>query len=140
MAPPARPPSTTGAAARSGLPSFSSSSRPSPRLKSVGALAGLCRVEPSVGLAGLLLQLELLGAVIPVADLLGQPGPDRCVVFAMSASFRRAPLRCPHDVGHRVSLRLLFQPRSIQAHSGRARMESTSRSFAGQRPVIKIGA
>ena len=44
-----------------------------PRLQAVGALAGLARVEPGVRLARLLLELELLGAVIPVGDLLGQP-------------------------------------------------------------------
>ena len=48
-----------------------------PRLQVVGALAGLARVEPGVGLAGLLLELELLGAVVPVGDLLGQPVLDR---------------------------------------------------------------
>ena len=44
-----------------------------PRLQVVGAAAGLLRVEPGAGLAGLLLELELLGAVVPVGDLLGQP-------------------------------------------------------------------
>ena len=48
-----------------------------PGLELVGALAGLAGVEPGVGLAGLLLELELLGAVIPVGDLLGQPVLDR---------------------------------------------------------------
>ena len=43
-----------------------------PRLQAVGAPAGFVGVQPGIGLAGLLLELELLGAVVPVADLLGQ--------------------------------------------------------------------
>ena len=46
-------------------------------LEIIGPLAGLGRVELRVGLAGLLLQLELLGAVVPVGDLLGEPVLDR---------------------------------------------------------------
>ena len=48
-----------------------------PGLQLVRPLARLAGVEPRVGLAGLLLLLELLGAVIPVVDFLGQPVLDR---------------------------------------------------------------
>ena len=48
-----------------------------PRLQFIGAAARLLRVEAGVGPASLLLQLEFLGAVVPVADLFGEPILDR---------------------------------------------------------------
>ena len=41
-------------------------------LQLIGATVCLLRVEAGVGPASLLLQLEFLGAVVPVADLLGE--------------------------------------------------------------------
>ena len=43
-----------------------------PGLEVVGPTTGLLGVEPGVGPAGLLLELEVLGPEVPVADLLGQ--------------------------------------------------------------------
>ena len=74
---PARPAARRGppaAAARSGASSFSSSSRFCSRAcRSSARLRASPELSRAFGLAGLLLELELLGAVVPVGDLLGQP-------------------------------------------------------------------
>lgn len=64
-------------------------------LQSVGALARFARVQPGIGTAGLLVQLEFLGAVIPVDDLLGQAVFDGRFGLAISSSrlWRTSP-RC----------------------------------------------
>jgi hypothetical protein len=43
-------------------------------LQQVGTLACLAGIEFRVGLAGLLLELEFFGTVIPVSDFLGLSG------------------------------------------------------------------
>src|SRR5690606_33879157 len=47
------------------------------RLKLVGALARFLRIEACVGASGLLLELELGSAVVPVGNFLRQPVLDR---------------------------------------------------------------
>ena len=82
-----------------------------PRLQVVGALAGLAGVEPGVGLAGLLLELELLGAVVPVGDLLGEPVLHRRLGLLDQRELAAAHLGevLGHDVRDGVALRLLLQ-------------------------------
>ena len=63
------------------------------------------------GLAGLLLELELLGAVIPVVDLLGQPVLHRrlgLVDPARACASRTSLEVLRHDMGDGVALRLLL--------------------------------
>lgn len=70
------PPKSTGGGARvglraSGLPAVCAAAL------AWGALPRLAGVEPGVGLAGLLLELQPLGAVVPVGDLVGEAILDR---------------------------------------------------------------
>ena len=112
-----------------------------PRLQIVGPLAGLARVEPGVGLAGLLLELELLGAVVPVGDLLGQPVLHRRLGLGDELELAVAHLLevLRHDLGDRVALRLLLElavdPRALGPIEDRV----DARFALGQRPVVEVG-
>ena len=111
------------------------------RLQAVGALARLARVEPGVGLAGLLLQLELLGAVIPVGDLLGQPVLDGRLGLGdqrqLAAPHLRQVLR--HHVRHGIALRLLLQLAGDPGAFGPVEDRVDARLTLSQRPVVEIG-
>ena len=112
-----------------------------PLLQVVGAAARLARVETGPGLAGLLLQPELLGAAVPVCALLGQPflhrGPGLADPGQAPIAHLRDMLR--HDVGNRLVPRLLLQvPRDPGALG--AREDLPRRRFViGQGPVVEIG-
>ena len=110
-----------------------------PRLEVVGPLAGLARVEPGVGLPGLLLELELLGAVVPVGDLLGQPVLHRGfgLVDQLELARRAPPEVLRHDMGDGVALRLLLQlprrSRHTRAARGSPQRRARRRPAAGSR-------
>ena len=62
------------AAAKSVASSFSSvHALFEPSLECIRTLASLIRIQPGIGLASLLLEFQLFGAVIPVADFFGEP-------------------------------------------------------------------
>ena len=136
------PPSTTGGSGEIWASSFRSSSRfCKPALEVIGPLAGLARVELGVGLAGLLLELELLGAVVPVGDLLGQPVLHRGFGLGDELELGVPHLleMLRHDLGDGVALRLLLDlavdPRALGPIEDRLH----ARLALGQRPVVEVG-
>ncbi len=110
-------------------------------LEIVGPLAGLARVELGVGLAGLLLELELLGAVVPVGDLLGQPVLHRRLGLGdeleLAVPHLLEVLR--HDLGDRVALRLLLDLAADPGALGPVEDRLDAWFALGQRPVVEIG-
>ena len=116
-----------------------------PRLEVVGALAGLARVEPGVGLAGLLLELELLGAVIPVGDLLGQPvlhrrlGLGDQLELARPAPPRGAPARRGRPRGPAPSAPARGRSRRTRAGRGSPPRPARPRPAAGSRGRARSG-
>ena len=112
-----------------------------PPLEVIGPLARLGRVELGIGLAGPLLELELLGAVVPVGDLLGQPVLHRD--FGLGDELELAVphllevLR--HDLGDGVALRLLLDLASDPRALGPVEDRLHARFALGQRPVVEVG-
>ena len=88
----------------------------------------------ALGLTRLLLQLQLFGTVIPVADLLGQAVLDGG--FRLFKEFELALANLGDvfgdDMGDGVALRLLLESRPIQELSGRDRIASRSGSSAAR--------
>lgn len=82
-----------------------------PALQQIGALASLARVEPGVGLAGLLLRLERFGQVVPVSDFFGQPVFNGSLGFGNEFELVAAYISKVrgHDMGDGVALGLLLQ-------------------------------
>ena len=81
------------------------------RLKGVGTLSGFVRVEAGIRFACLFLKLELLGPMIPVADLLGQTVLNGCLglgnqIKSPGPHFRKM---LGHNLGNRIALGLLLQ-------------------------------
>ena len=107
-----RPPSTTGGSGEICASSFSSSRRFCSRAcRSSARLRASPELSRAFGLAGLLLELELLGAVVPVGDLLGQPVLHRGLGLGDQRELAAADLGevLGHDVRDGVALRLLLQ-------------------------------
>ena len=113
-----------------------------PSLQVVRALARFLRVEARVGFAGLLLQLQFLGAMIPVTDFFGEAILDRSAcLFDPGAPPVRAPpagVRAP-PAAMACACAFCSKSRVIQAHSGRANRASTPGSSARKRAVVEIG-
>ena len=125
-----------GSVAKAGARALSPPSASAAAPESVGALARLARIEPRIGLARLLLVLQLLGAEIPVVDLLGQPVLHRRFGLVEQRQLARPDLRkmLRHDMGDGVPCAFSSSSRPIQPHSGRARSSATpgSPSFSGR--------
>ena len=112
-----------------------------PPLQEVGPLARLAGVEPGVGPAGLLLQLEFFRAVVPVADLLGEAVLDRRLGLGDEIELGAAHLGqvFRHDLGDGValgpSLQLAVEPLALGPVE-----EGRDAGLAGrQGPVVEIG-
>ena len=112
-----------------------------PALEVIGPLARLGRVELGVGLAGPLLKLELLGAVVPVGDLLGQPVLHRDFGLGDELEFGVPHLleMFRHDLGDGVALRLLLDLASDPRALGPIEDRLHARFALGQRPVVEVG-
>ena len=112
-----------------------------PALQYVGALAGFVGIEPGVRPAGLLLQLQLFGAVVPVSDLLGQPVLHGRFGFAdqfeLGFAYVRQVLR--HDVGNGVALCLLLQFTVDPLAFRPAEQGLAIRLACGQWAIVEIG-
>jgi hypothetical protein len=82
-----------------------------PPLQDIGPLARLAGVEPGVGFAGRLLELQLLGTVVPVSDLLGEAILDRRLGLGDEVQLAAFDLGkvLRHDLGDGVTLRLFLQ-------------------------------
>ena len=112
-----------------------------PRLQVIGTLSGFPRVEFGIGLACLLLQFELLGAMIPVGDLLGQAllhgrfglGNERDPAVPDFLEMLR------HDVRHRIALCPLLQLACHPGALGPLKNGSNGRLVLSQRPVVEVG-
>ena len=112
-----------------------------PGLEVVGAAARLLRVEPRAGLAGLLLKLELLGAVVPVGDLLGEAVLHGGAGLVDPAEAPAAHLRdvLGHDVRDGVAERLLLEVAGDPGALGAGEEVVDRRLALGERPVVEVG-
>ena len=112
-----------------------------PALQVIGPLARLRRVELGIGFAGLLLEFELLGAVVPVGDLLGQPVLDRDFGLGDELQFGVPHLleMFRHDLGDGVALRLLLDLAGDPGALGPVEDRLDARFALGQRPVVEVG-
>ena len=119
------PPSTTGGSGEICASSFSSSSRFCSRAcRRSARLRASPELSRALGLPGLLLELELCGAVVPVRDFLGEPILHRRLGLGDQRELRPSDVRqmLRHDVRDGVALSACSSSRVIHAHSGRSRI------------------
>src|SRR5271166_5236459 len=109
-------------------------------MQCVGTLAGLARVESGIGFAGRLLRLERLGAVVPIADLLGQT-----VLYGRFGLGDQAELSgsdliemLRYDMCDSVALRSLFEVATDPGAFGTRQQRIDSRLGFRQWPVVEI--
>ena len=100
----------------------------------------LVGVEPGVRPSGLLLKLQLLGAVVPVVDLLRQAVLDRGLGLVDQRDRAAADLRemLGHDVGDGVALGLLLQLARNPGALGSGQDRVDVGLVVGQRPVVEV--
>ena len=110
-------------------------------LEAVGALAGLGGVEAGVGAAGLLLQLEVFGAAVPVRYLHCQPSLDGIACFVEERLSGAADFVdvLGHDAGDGVALGGLLQFGADPGTFRAGQQDIVARFADGERSVVEIG-
>src|SRR5205823_3053457 len=98
------------------------------------------RIEAGIGLAGLLLGLQLFGAKIPVVDFLGQSILDSSLglVEESDLTFTHFSKMLWHDLGDGVSLSLAFEFASNPAAFRPRQIVVDLWFIAFQRSIVEI--
>ena len=109
-------------------------------MQRVSPLPRFVRIQPGIRPSRLLLVLQILGAVIPVADFLREAVLHRCLGFGDQCDLARPDLFevLRHHIGDRVRLRLLLK---VPADPGALRAPNDRRNvgFVGtQRPIVQV--
>jgi hypothetical protein len=109
-------------------------------LQRVRALPRFVGIQPGVRLSGLLLMLQILGAVIPVINFLCQTVFYRRLGFGDEFQFPRPDLfeMLRHHIGDRVGLRLLLEIATDPGAFGAADDRHDIGLVGAKRPIIQI--